>query len=60
MQLRSKDDCSEEYNSPSQFVKRRVQNAVVLGLEVADRMVKTTLKQWESNSTPFTWHPNCT
>ena len=41
------DDCSEEQNSPSLFVKRKVQNAVVLGLEVADRMVKTTFKQLE-------------
>ena len=30
-----------------QFVKRKAQNAVVLGLEVADGMVKTTFKQLE-------------
>ena len=31
-------------------------NAVVLGLEAADGMVKTTFNQ-ESDSTYFTWHP---
>ena len=42
------DYCTEEHwNSPSQFVKRKAQNAVVLGLEVANGMVKTTFKQLE-------------
>jgi len=34
---------------PSQFVKRKAQNAVVLGLEVADGVVKTTFKQLEKH-----------
>ena len=46
MQLRSKITVARNIrNSPSYFVKRKAQNAVVLGSEVADGMVKTTLKQ---------------
>ena len=38
--------CEERQNSPSLvFVKRKAQNAVVLSLEFAGGMVKTTLKQ---------------
>ena len=37
--------CEERQNSPSWFVKHKAQHAVVLSLEVADGMVKTTLKQ---------------
>ena len=45
--------CEERQNSPSQFVKGKTQNAVVLSLEVVDGMVKTTLKQLGSDSTSF-------
>ena len=46
MQLRSKITVARNIRI-QHHVKRKAQNAVVLGLEVADGMVKTTFKQLE-------------
>ena len=48
MQLRSKITVARNIRiHHHRFVERRAQNAVVLGLEVADGMIKTTFKQLE-------------
>jgi len=56
MQLSSKITVARNIRIHHHSLLNAKHNAVVLGLEVADGMVKTTLN-WESDSTFFTWHP---